>query len=273
MISIVPEFEGYLKGYLKVPKGGKLRKGWIEKFFIIQDYKLYEFDKEKYADMMTPGLMIADLRSTIFIAKAVSPNEVIHVNSRDVFSIFKIQTSSQHGKHPSKSTKQIAKPNTLHDLKKKITRLESELNLEVKMEQAAQKILSVTKETQRHSILTQLDSYAKRIEMLESDLQESNNLLKTLSLENQDISFSEGSDLPNEDSIEALRKELETQIELEYKKKDALHKFEQTKYNKALHLKTNNTAYMDELHVIDRAIVKLKETLEILNSVNTHISK
>jgi hypothetical protein len=50
-----------LKGYLKVPKGGKLRKGWIEKFFLVRDFKLYMYDQEQDIDYME-GSFVSDFR-------------------------------------------------------------------------------------------------------------------------------------------------------------------------------------------------------------------
>lgn len=58
---IAEPFDGILKGYLKIPKGGKLRKGWIEKFFMVRDFKLFMYDKEQDIDYME-GSFVADFR-------------------------------------------------------------------------------------------------------------------------------------------------------------------------------------------------------------------
>ncbi len=55
-----------LKGWLKIPKGGKLKKGWIDKYCIVKDYKLWMFDRENEIDSVQ-GTLIADFRQVFFI--------------------------------------------------------------------------------------------------------------------------------------------------------------------------------------------------------------
>jgi hypothetical protein len=57
--TIVDSFDGILRGSLKIPRGGKLRKGWIEKYFTVRDYRLYVFDKEKDSEFLE-GTLVAD---------------------------------------------------------------------------------------------------------------------------------------------------------------------------------------------------------------------
>ena len=51
-ISLLDVHDDILKGTLKIPKGGKLRKGWIEKFFIVKDFRLLMFDRERDIEHM-----------------------------------------------------------------------------------------------------------------------------------------------------------------------------------------------------------------------------
>lgn len=58
-ISLLDVHDDILKGTLKIPKGGKLRKGWIEKFFIVKDFRLLMFDRERDIEHME-GILVAD---------------------------------------------------------------------------------------------------------------------------------------------------------------------------------------------------------------------
>jgi hypothetical protein len=101
------------------------------------------------------------------LAKAVAPNEVIHVSSRDVSSIFKIQASAALQGHAKSGLEEIKviekKPG---EIKKKLDKYQQELEMEIKMQEAAEKILLMTKETQRHTVMAQLEASGKRIHSL-----------------------------------------------------------------------------------------------------------
>lgn len=57
------DFSEGLKGWLKIPKGGKVKKGWKKVYAIVQDYKIILYDKEKDADDDTvKPLDVFDLR-------------------------------------------------------------------------------------------------------------------------------------------------------------------------------------------------------------------
>jgi hypothetical protein len=55
-------------------------------------------------------------------------------------------------------------------LKKKISKLQADLLFEEKMQQAAEKILHATTDSQRPVVLGQLEASGKRIENLQADL-------------------------------------------------------------------------------------------------------
>jgi hypothetical protein len=59
----VYDFSDGLKGWLKVPKGGRIKKGWKRVYAVVQDYKIYLYDKEKDADdTAVKPLEVFDLR-------------------------------------------------------------------------------------------------------------------------------------------------------------------------------------------------------------------
>lgn len=62
-IGIAVEFnprEG-LKGWLKVPKGGRVKKGWRQRYAVVRDFKIYMYDRDKDVGTME-GSFIVDIR-------------------------------------------------------------------------------------------------------------------------------------------------------------------------------------------------------------------
>jgi len=71
------------------------------------------------------------------------------------------------------------------------------------------------------------------------------------------------------DSVSSLKKELERQLEVEYRKKDALLRLDSSKQAILTPKKGSKTSidYDEELESVDRSIAKLRDALSILNSV------
>ncbi|KAJ3225720.1 Serine/threonine-protein kinase MRCK alpha [Clydaea vesicula] len=85
-----------LKGWLKIPKQGKVKKGWKRVYAVVRDYKLYTYEKEKDAEEnpISKALDVIDLRSDAFYAKKVTQAELIHASSKDIDSVFKLHFST-----------------------------------------------------------------------------------------------------------------------------------------------------------------------------------
>lgn len=82
-----------LSGWVKIPKGGKVKKGWKNIVLGVSDNKLYHYENMDDFNLDS-GKLICDLACEIFVARSVSQNELIHANSQDIDSIFKIQQVS-----------------------------------------------------------------------------------------------------------------------------------------------------------------------------------
>ena len=82
-----------LHGYLRVPKDGKVRKGWKQQWAILRELKVYIYDNEEAMEMSN-GVFCFDVTSDIFHVSTVTQKEVIHASSKDIDSIFKIVSSS-----------------------------------------------------------------------------------------------------------------------------------------------------------------------------------
>ncbi|KAJ8330632.1 hypothetical protein O5D80_001153 [Batrachochytrium dendrobatidis] len=255
-----------LQGWLKVPKGGKVKKGWKLQYAVVRNLKIFMYERDQDVDVL-PGIELIDITSDIFLAKAVSQNEVIHANGRDIDLIFKIQAWSSDGStNPETET---------FEIQHRIQKIQIDIQLEEKMQQAAEKILSVTTDAQKVTVISQIDSSNKRLRALKGELEkltpavnkgvevisESMSSSKE-SLENASI-VSEYGNQKQSDELFALRKEFEAQLEDETKKRDALHKLAQVDPRK----KQKESKDVEvELVTTDRIIAKIKEGLEILNS-------
>ncbi|KAI9168537.1 hypothetical protein H9P43_007910 [Blastocladiella emersonii ATCC 22665] len=80
-----------LRGWLKIPKkDGFLRHGWKWKYFVVRDYVLYMWDKEREVDSHE-GALVVDLRIDLFAVMCVNPHDLYHVTTKEIPCIFKIQ--------------------------------------------------------------------------------------------------------------------------------------------------------------------------------------
>ncbi|KAI8909856.1 hypothetical protein DFJ77DRAFT_512718 [Powellomyces hirtus] len=166
-----------LSGWLKVPKGGKVKKGWKLRYAVVRDLRVYMYDRDKDVGTMD-GNLIADLRCDIFIAKIVAQNELIHANGKDIDCIFKIQSASLIGhSHDSNnntshtslaSAKDIGQDPTL--ALRRITKLSGEIALEEKMLQAAEKMWMASSGVHRATLETQIGSSKMRLAGMKNEL-------------------------------------------------------------------------------------------------------
>ena len=83
-----------LSGFVKVPKGGKVKKGWKRLFLAVSENQLYSYETVEDFNSAANGTKICDLTCEIFVARSVSQNELIHANAKDIDMIFKIQAFS-----------------------------------------------------------------------------------------------------------------------------------------------------------------------------------
>lgn len=87
------------EGYVKVPKHGFIKKGWIRQFVVVCDFKLFLYDITSERSSM-PSVHVAqvlDMRDCEFSVSSVRENDVIHASKKDVPCIFKITTSLLEG--------------------------------------------------------------------------------------------------------------------------------------------------------------------------------
>ncbi|KAH6563038.1 hypothetical protein BASA50_002666 [Batrachochytrium salamandrivorans] len=255
-----------LRGWLKIPKGGKVKKGWKLQFAIVRELKIYIYEREQDVDSL-PGTQIIDIMSDIFLAKAVSQNEVIHANGRDIDLIFKIQAWTSGGT--------MSEESETYEIQQRVQKLQIDIELEVKMQKAAEKILSVTTDAQKVTVISQMDSSNKRLRALKAELEKLTPIVsRSIDQANESLSSSkeslENGSLVAEsisskcmDECQSLRKELEAQLEDETKKRDALHKLAYSDHRK----KQKDVKDVEvELLTTDRVIAKIKESLETLSS-------
>ncbi|XP_037073228.1 serine/threonine-protein kinase Genghis Khan-like, partial [Pollicipes pollicipes] len=83
------------EGYVKVPKPGGVKKGWMRQFVVVCDFKLFLYDisPDKNALPSVFVSQVLDMRDENFEVTPVKDNDVIHANKRDLACIFRITTS------------------------------------------------------------------------------------------------------------------------------------------------------------------------------------
>ncbi|XP_063931323.1 serine/threonine-protein kinase Genghis Khan isoform X3 [Zophobas morio] len=98
------------EGYVKVPKQGGVKKGWVRQFVVVCDFKLFLYDISADRNAL-PSVHVAqvlDMRDPQFSVSSVKDSDVIHANKKDIPCIFKITTSLMEPPGPRNSTLMLA---------------------------------------------------------------------------------------------------------------------------------------------------------------------
>ena len=83
------------EGYVKVPKPGGVKKGWLRQFVVVCDFKLFLYDisAERNAQPSVYVSQVLDMRDEQFEVSSVRDSDVIHANKKDIPCIFRVSTS------------------------------------------------------------------------------------------------------------------------------------------------------------------------------------
>ncbi|XP_043282570.1 serine/threonine-protein kinase Genghis Khan isoform X2 [Venturia canescens] len=83
------------EGYVKVPKMGGVKKGWVRQFVVVCDFKLFLYDISPDRNAL-PSVYVSqvlDMRDEEFSVSCVRDSDVIHATKKDIPCIFRITTS------------------------------------------------------------------------------------------------------------------------------------------------------------------------------------
>ncbi|XP_033608922.1 serine/threonine-protein kinase Genghis Khan [Cryptotermes secundus] len=83
------------EGYVKVPKTGGVKKGWVRQFVVVCDFKLFLYDISPDRNAL-PSVYVSqvlDMRDEEFAVSSVRDSDVIHATKKDIPCIFRITTS------------------------------------------------------------------------------------------------------------------------------------------------------------------------------------
>jgi hypothetical protein len=149
--------------WIKVPKGGKVKKGWKRLYMAFLQDKLFTFETEEDFSTESKGTFICDLTCEIFVARSVTQNELIHANAKDIDMIFRIQAY-----HHSENVGDVA---DLEEREKRIATLKNSIELEERMLEGVNKILAVTTDAQKVTVIGQIDAANKRLRSFKLELQ------------------------------------------------------------------------------------------------------
>ncbi|XP_013414269.1 serine/threonine-protein kinase MRCK alpha isoform X3 [Lingula anatina] len=86
------------EGYVRIPKPGGIKKGWMRQFVVVCDFKLflYDINPEKTSQASVQVNQVLDMRDEEFSVSSVLQSDVIHANRRDITCIFRVTTSQLH---------------------------------------------------------------------------------------------------------------------------------------------------------------------------------
>lgn len=93
------------EGYVKVPKAGGVKRGWLRQFVVVCDFKLFLYDitPERNALASVNVSQVLDMRDEEFAVSSVRESDVIHATKKDIPCIFRITTSLIDGSHNLKN--------------------------------------------------------------------------------------------------------------------------------------------------------------------------
>ncbi|CAG7822663.1 unnamed protein product, partial [Allacma fusca] len=83
------------EGYVRVPKLGGVKKGWMRQYVVVCDFKLFLYDISPDRSAL-PSVFVSqvlDMRDEEFEVSSVRESDVIHANKKDIPCIFRITTS------------------------------------------------------------------------------------------------------------------------------------------------------------------------------------
>lgn len=85
------------EGYVKVPKMGGVKKGWVRQFVVVCDFKLFLYDisPDRNAIPSVYVSQVLDMRDEEFSVSSVRDSDVIHATKKDIPCIFRVSKSAR----------------------------------------------------------------------------------------------------------------------------------------------------------------------------------
>lgn len=86
------------EGYVKVPKMGGVKKGWVRQFVVVCDFKLFLYDISPDRNAL-PSVYVSqvlDMRDEEFSVSSVRDSDVIHATKKDIPCIFRVNFKFQY---------------------------------------------------------------------------------------------------------------------------------------------------------------------------------
>lgn len=84
------------EGYVKVPRSGGVKKGWVRQFVVVCDFKLFLYDisQDRNALPAVTVSQVLDMRDPEFAVSSVRESDVIHAGKKDIPCIFRVSILS-----------------------------------------------------------------------------------------------------------------------------------------------------------------------------------
>lgn len=161
------------EGWLKMPKEKGVRQGWIKRFIVVRDSKVYLVDKDN--KHQSEAQQIADVKADVFIVREPTKNGLMHVNAKElplIFLIYVMQTAPVRATASVEEIKEAApKPAVTAEeastiLTARLASMASDRSREQKILEGAQAMLKLSKDSQQKK-LTQLNVESSQKKIVE----------------------------------------------------------------------------------------------------------
>ena len=168
-ITIDPKGELFLRGWIQMPKGEKLNKGLRKKFLILKDFQIWGYEREKDLNDEGKGMVLADIKSEIFVISQVSSHELGGINQKESEIAFKLQVMKLPGVATQKDSMANLAPTKLSNGQKLLS-LKRKLAAEERMQLSAEKYLKFASEGARPAIIAELEKSRDLIGSIDQEI-------------------------------------------------------------------------------------------------------
>ncbi|XP_062523382.1 uncharacterized protein LOC134198062 isoform X2 [Corticium candelabrum] len=129
------------EGWVKVPKPGGVKKGWLRQYAIVCDFKLFLYEpttlQGKENTVSVSIVTTVDMRDEMFEVGGVQKSDVIHARSELLSSIFKVVASAYNTNGPQAQLLVLTESpneqrqwvNMLRELKKELSQMEQPVKM------------------------------------------------------------------------------------------------------------------------------------------------
>eukprot|EP00835_Amoeboradix_gromovi_P000747 NODE_28_length_33831_cov_0.361200.p2 type:complete len:1196 gc:universal NODE_28_length_33831_cov_0.361200:28519-24932(-) len=159
-----------LRGWVNMPKGDKISKGFRKKFLVLKEFQLWGYEREKDLNDEGKGSIQVDVKSEIFVISQIGVHELGGLSSKDFDLGFKVQFMKLPSVALQKDSIANLAPTKLSNGQKLLS-LKRRLAVEERMQLSAEKYLNFAAEGARAQVLHELEKSRDLISSIDLEIQ------------------------------------------------------------------------------------------------------